>query len=141
MRFDTKEAFYKATYRLANMTPIEAARAFQFPQDENHDPEYWITGAIVKLMEGAFEVHERASAQIGPGDDLLGYRIAEAERTLPEGWQLVVQVKNQETTVDLYNPSDERMEFPTARGSMSGQVSDAMRFAINSAPSSSQVAA
>lgn len=125
MRFDTEEAFFAAVYRKAAFGPCNVG-----DMAEDVDKSKAITTAVVALMRAAFDVHQRASSQIGPGDDLLGHRMEQATEKLPADWQIVVQAKRGEIVVDLYGPDDQRHEFPRFNDSPSGFVSAAIDAAL-----------
>jgi hypothetical protein len=126
MKFDTLETFLHAVYNKAGESPSSVSKALPAHL------QYQACSQIVDLMRAAFHVHEQASAQIGPGDSLLGYRLEQAKRELPEGWQIVVQVKAGELHVDLYDANDERQQVPTVQGDEpSGVVADALKYACD----------
>lgn len=128
MKFDTEEAFFTAVYRKAGIAPCNVGRMVE----GGSDPKAVITAAV-NLMRAAFEVHQRAASQIGPGDDLLGFRMAQAAEKLPDDWQIVVLAKRGEIAVDLYGPGDQRFEVPRYNESPSGLVTAAIDEALKEA--------
>lgn len=146
MRFDTQEAFSRAMRaKLGHRCPLDQTDEFRrIERDGRFNPitrrnevgiqvsNLYLTTLFVKMERAAFEVHERAIAQIGPGDDLLGYRVEQAEQNLPEGWQLAVHVERGSAKVLLINPSGEQMEIGTDV-SLSGAVADALEAAQKAA--------
>lgn len=146
MRFDTEQAFFRAVYRVAGFGPVDIADVFiengrpifdeKTRTDRAQDHRVALANIGVRLMRAAFHVHERAAAQIGPGDDLLGYRLDRAAEDLPEGWQIVIQARKGSINVDLYDPSDKRSEFGRGDdGQPSYLVSCAIDFAKACVPS------
>lgn len=131
MKFDTEEAFFAAVYRKANFGPAQVGDLVDEALGPRNSTSKAVTTQIVKLMREAFDVHQRASSQIGPGDDLLGHRMDQAREMLPDGWQIVVQAWRGSLTVDLYGPDDERREFAGANDSLSGLVNAALDKALN----------
>ena len=129
MRFDTEEAFFKATFAASGTSPTYIAYASE--QADSGKRDVTIRTEVVRILRGAFEVHQRADAQLGPGDSLLGYRLKQAESELPEGWRLVVMVERGTIRVDLYDPNDERCILPERRQDISGQATDAMQHAAD----------
>ncbi|MBU9340673.1 hypothetical protein [Burkholderia multivorans] len=128
MRFDTEEAFFKATYTASRMSPAQIGRIAVDPKE---DRAREVTTAVVALMRGAFAVHRRCTGQVDGNSTLLEYRLIGASRDLPDGWKVVVVAERGMLRLDLYNPDDERVEFPdVARDELSGQVYDAIEAAI-----------
>ena len=131
MRFDTEEAFFRATFSASGTSPSYISDACRIERlTDEGDWQKALRTKAVRLVRGAFDVHQRADAQLGPGDSLLGYRLQEAERELPEGWRIVIMVERGITRVDVDAPDDDRLEFSTVHQEVSGQVSDALREAI-----------
>ncbi|MEB2544309.1 hypothetical protein [Burkholderia cenocepacia] len=124
MRFDTEEAFFKATYSAANTSPAKIGALA-------HHYSVAVTTELVALMRGAFSVHQRCTAQVDGNSTLLEYRLVGASRDLPEGWKVVVMAERGALRIDLYSPDDERVEFPGIhRDELAGQVYDAIQAAL-----------
>jgi hypothetical protein len=125
MRFDTEEAFFKATFRAAATSPSEIGDT-AWQHINNDDIRTTVTNRAVQLMRGAFAVHQRCNGQLGTGDSLLGYRLEQAQKVLPEGWRLVVMVEKGALRVDLYDPDDKPRYFSELTQSASAHVNDAL---------------
>lgn len=131
MRFDTEEAFFRATYNASCTSPAQIGEDAQIAVRSGEDVRYMVTSAAVKLMRGAFSVHQRCTAQVDGNSTLLEYRLVGASRDLPEGWKVVVMAERGALRLDLYNPDDERVEIPgISRDELAGQVYDAIQAAV-----------
>lgn len=147
MRFDTQEAFSKAMRaRLEHRGPADLTSEFRRVEQEGvFNPttrrsesgrgvaDRFLTTTFVRMERAAFEVHDRAMAQIGPGDDLLGFRVEQAEMNLPEGWQLAIHIEGGSAKVLLIAPGGEQQHVEGA--SLSGAVADALSAALKAAKS------
>jgi hypothetical protein len=111
MRYDTEEAFFRATFFHSQTAPCEISNLLDLGKAVP-DMKRAIAGEAVKLMRGAFTAHLRADASPTPGDSLLSYRLNRASEELPDEWKIVVTVVKGEVTVDLYNPVDEPQALP-----------------------------
>lgn len=131
MRFDTDEAFFRATFNAAGTTPAYIAEACNLAAHEGRDRDHTLRTEVVRLMRGAFKVHQQADSQY-IGESLLEYRLNEAKEQLPEGWRLVVMVERGAIRLDVYNADDERLQFSTTRDTLSGQADAALHAAIDS---------
>ncbi|NPT59706.1 hypothetical protein [Paraburkholderia elongata] len=138
MRFDTEEAFFKAVYTAACMSPVKIGELAY----RHSNPQIPITTAVVQLMRGAFGVHQRCNAQLDANSTLLEYRLIGASRDLPEGWRVVVMAERGALRLDLYSPDDERVDFSDVpRDEFSGRVYDAIQKAIAMAITAKETAA
>jgi hypothetical protein len=131
MKFDTEEAFFRATFSAAGTSPTYMVEAVRLAEHEERDRDKAIRTEAVRMLRGAFTVHQRADAQLAPGDSLLSYRLSEAARELPDGWQVVVLTERGSTRVDLYDASGARYELASKAGDLSGRVSDAVETAMD----------
>lgn len=125
MRFDTEEAFFKATFRAADTSPAMIGDT-AWCNINNDEIRMLVSSEAVQLMRGAFSVHQCCNGQLGTGDSLLGYRLEQAQKQLPEGWRLVVMVELGALRVDLYDPDDKPRYFSELTQSASAHVNDAL---------------
>jgi hypothetical protein len=132
MRFDTEEAFFRATFNAAGTSPSYIVEACNLAEHEGKDRNRALRTEVVRLMRGAFKVHQQADAQY-IGDNLLEYRLNAAKEQLPDGWRLVVMFERGTIRLDVYDDSDVRHEFGSTRDTLSGQADDALRAAIDHA--------
>ncbi|MCA8328890.1 MULTISPECIES: hypothetical protein [Burkholderia] len=131
MRFDTEEAFFRATYNMAGISPAQMGENAEISVRTGEDVRYAVTSDAVKLVRAAFGVHQRCIAQVDGNSTLLEYRLVGASRDLPEGWKVVVMAERGALRIDLYSPDDERVEFPGIhRDELAGQVYDAIQAAL-----------
>jgi hypothetical protein len=136
MRFDTEETFFRAVFNASGTSPmqiVETARLAKYEIDENWrqgDVQKRLTTEIVRLMRGAFTVHQRADAHLSPGDSLLGLRLTQASNELPDGWQIAIVAQRGSVRLDLYDPSNERYELSSTRQELSGLADEAIDAAI-----------